>query len=277
MMRFLSLGAGVQSSTLALQFAVGEFRERLDGAIFADTQNEPRSVYDWLVRLKEYIAQAPYSFPVHVVTAGNLGKEILRLRTSRKTGQRYIRALIPAFYGTAGGGRALFGRKCTAEYKVRALVAKQHELASIPRACKEVRVISYLGISYDEVHRMKPSVVPWAENQWPLVERKMTRADCLRWMHDHGYPRPPRSACVFCPFHSDAEWMRLRDEEPDEFARAVKFDEAFRRQAAQATGTAKVFGDVFLHSSLKPLSEVEFTQNPQLDLFGNECEGLCGV
>lgn len=46
-MRVLSLGAVVQSSTLALMMATGEV-EPAQHAIFADTQWEPRRVYDWL-------------------------------------------------------------------------------------------------------------------------------------------------------------------------------------------------------------------------------------
>lgn len=44
MLRVLSLGAGVQSTTLALMAAHGEI-EPPDCAIFADTQWEPAEVY----------------------------------------------------------------------------------------------------------------------------------------------------------------------------------------------------------------------------------------
>ena len=44
-MRVLSLGAGVQSSTVALMIEYGEL-PMVDCAIFADTQNEPKYVYD---------------------------------------------------------------------------------------------------------------------------------------------------------------------------------------------------------------------------------------
>ena len=43
---------------------------------------------------------------------------------------------------------------------------------------------------------------------------------------------------------------------------------------------ARLAGDVFVHSSLKPLDQVKFSDVPeklQVNLFGNECEGLCGV
>ncbi len=44
----ISLGAGVQSSTMALMAAHGEIEPMPDAAIFADTQNEPQRVYEWL-------------------------------------------------------------------------------------------------------------------------------------------------------------------------------------------------------------------------------------
>lgn len=275
----LSLGAGVQSSTLALMAAHG-FIEPFAHAIFADTQAEPAGVYAWLDRLERMIAEAPHPYPVHRVTAGDMTGDMLKLRTSGKTGQRYVRALIPAYFDNGRGGRGLLGRQCTAEYKVRALIRKQRELAKVPRGCKTVKCRTAIGISLDEAHRMKPSKEPWALNYWPLIDLGMTREDCLSWMENMGFPKPPRSACVYCPFHSDAEWRRLRDEEPSEFARAVEVDERLRAVAAQATGTAKLAGDVFLHGSMKPLREVNFGDVPERDQvnhFGNECEGLCGV
>lgn len=43
-MRILSLGAGVQSSTIALMAERGE-TDPIDAAVFADTQAEPAGVY----------------------------------------------------------------------------------------------------------------------------------------------------------------------------------------------------------------------------------------
>ena len=48
----LSLGAGVQSTTLYLMFLHGEITPQIDCAIFADTGEEPESVYEHLEWLK---------------------------------------------------------------------------------------------------------------------------------------------------------------------------------------------------------------------------------
>ena len=273
--QLLSLGAGVQSSTLALMAARGEVGPMPKAAIFADTQAEPEGVYKWLDWLEK---QLPY--PVYRVTAGSLTKAQLMLRTSKKTGNTYVKTMIPAYVLKQDGKKGLLGRKCTADYKVRVILRKAKEIGLVPRACKTVKVIQWIGISMDEVHRMKPSREKWALNRWPLIEKEMTRDDCLNWMRRNGYPQPPRSACIYCPFHSDHEWKRLRNEEPAEWDKAVQFDADLREVLKKQTGTAVLHGTAYLHSSCKPLSEVDLGDVPdknQLSLFGNECEGLCGV
>jgi len=75
----ISLGAGVQSSTMALMAAHGEIHPMPDCAVFADTQVEPQSVYRWLDWLEK---QLP--FPVHGSQGGISGSMQRRLRY-RKT------------------------------------------------------------------------------------------------------------------------------------------------------------------------------------------------
>lgn len=134
----------------------------------------------------------------------------------------------------------------------------------------------WIGISRDEAHRMKPSRVDYIENYWPLVNKGMSRNSCLEWMEKNKFPTPPRSACVFCPFHHDSEWKRLKEIEPEEWSKAVEFEISL--QAAAKTQEVLI-GTPFLHQSCKPLSEVDFIEPKETQglLFGNECEGMCGV
>jgi hypothetical protein len=275
---FLSLGAGVQSSTIALMAKHGEITPMPDAAIFADTQAEPASVYRWLEWLEK---QLP--FPVHRVSRGDLTAESLIIRERKDKTGYWSKSLVPAFIGNQDGTRGIMGRQCTYSYKVEQLERAARRLGNVKRGQKEVTVTQWIGISWDEIQRIKPSRVPWSQHRWPLVELRMGRRDCLRWMEEHGYPKPPRSACVYCPFHSDKEWRRLRDEEPKEFARAVKFEKDIQEVKSK---TERKRGVPFLHPSLVPLDQVDFRtdiERGQLSLwleeqsFGNECEGLCGV
>ncbi len=72
-MRILNLGAGVQSTTVFLMAHEGEL-PMIDYAIFADTQEEPKAVYQHL----EWLKQVPAPVPTILVgTAGKLGDDLL--------------------------------------------------------------------------------------------------------------------------------------------------------------------------------------------------------
>lgn len=261
----ISLGAGVQSSTMALMAAHGEIPPMPKCAIFADTQDEPEEVYDWLVTLKPMLP-----FPVHTVTSGKLSESATRVRKSRKTGMTYVKTGLPFF--VAGGEDDGFGRRqCTRDFKITPILR-------LARAIRNGQhVVMWKGISLDEIYRLKPAKEKWITNRHPLVDMRMRRHDCLIWMKKNGYPEPPRSSCDYCPYHSDREWRRIRDENPDSFARSVAFDKRLREVYSKATAFR---GIPYLHESMKPLDQVDFSTDEdhgQQVMFGNECEGMCGV
>src|SRR3546814_2344577 len=98
---------------------------------------------------------------------------------------------------------------------------------------------------------MKMSVEPWQVNRFPLVEMGMTRRDCLRWLERNGYPAPPKSSCIGCPYHSDSLWRQMREEDPDAWDDAVVIDRMIR------TGFRNLRDEVFLHRSCLPLDEAD--------------------
>lgn len=260
----LSLGAGVQSSALALMAAAGEIGPMPKCAIFADTQAEPKGVYDWLDYLEK---QLP--FPVYRVTAGNLMEASLRVRTS-EAGNKYTKHAVPAFIVDASGQKGLLMRQCTLDFKITVII---REIARLRKAAGKPHVTQWIGISLDEAKRMKPSRVSYITNEWPLVANRISRRECLAWMEKRGFPKPPRSSCTFCPYHSDAEWRRLKSEDPDGFAQAVEYDELIRE-----TLQGVIRGTPYLHASRVPLREVDFdVDNGQPELWPQECEGMCGV
>jgi hypothetical protein len=264
---FLSLGAGVQSSALALMAAHGEITPMPDGAIFADTKAEPASVYRWLDWLEN---QLP--FPVHRVDNGSLTEESLRIRTSKKTGKNYISHAIPAFI--KGGGRdGTWFRQCT----------ERHKLSPLNRIIAKLSpggdATVWIGISWDELQRMRESTRRGVQHRWPLIERRMTRFHCIEWMSENRYPTPPRSSCIYCPYHSNREWRRLRDEEPEAWQEAISYE---KRLQAAAAHSPRLDGVPYLHPQRVPLEQVDLRDpdDRQLQLWGsiqNECTGMCGV
>jgi|TARA_R100000501_G_C2601990_1_gene98815 hypothetical protein len=261
----LSLGAGVQSSTLALMAAQGEITPMPDCAVFADTQGEPKAVYDWLDWLEK---QLP--FPVYRVTRGSLEEYSTTVKPN-KNGRLYCKGGVPVY--PKGGG--LLPRHCTSNFKIQPIYKFLKERFNVPKRCKEVRIKQWIGISIDEVHRMKPSRKPWIANVYPLVDERISRAHCLEWWKKNNMPQPPRSACVFCPYHSDSEWKEMKNGDRESWDAAVKYEK--RMQIAYQQADSLKTRDFYIHNQCVPLEEVVFKDQYQADLFGNECEGMCGV
>ena len=268
MINIISLGAGVQSSVMALMAARGEFEPMPECAIFADTGDEPKQVYDWLNFLHD---QLP--FPIHTVRGRfeRLSDEFTHI-TKSKNGNYYQSATPPAFVFGNSKDSGMLRRDCTTSYKIRPI---QKFVRNVLKENNEKKALVWLGISTDEALRMKPSRVNYIENTWPLIDARMSRSDCLAFMERNGYPRPPRSACVYCPFKSDMEWQHLKDNAPDDFAEAVRIEKNFHDGLKKTTRFKNA--EAYFHKSGQPLNQVEFVDERQPDLFNNECEGLCGV
>lgn len=269
-MKIISLGAGVQSTTMALMAAHGEIGPMPDCAIFADTQWEPKKVYDHLNWLR---SDNVLPFPVHIVSRGSLRQSILDRRNVQ--GGRY--AAVPWFTVNPDGSHGMGRRQCTHEYKLTPLMRKMRELLGvgpkdrIPKETVEV----WIGISTDEAGRMKPASQQWQKSRWPLIEAGMSRRDCLRWLEKNNYPMPPKSSCLGCPFHNDHMWRDLRDNSPEEWQDVLAMDEAMRK------GNKRGFvATEYMHAQRVPLAEVDLTTMEdlgQMNMFMNECEGMCGV
>jgi hypothetical protein len=282
-LRILSLGAGVQSTTMALMAAHGLIGPMPDAAIFADTGAEPQAVYD---HLRWMMSPNVLPFPVHIVSAGNIIEGI----EAMVAGRRWVS--IPAFVADKTGRGGPIPRQCTKEYKIVPIHRKLREMVGVaPRQSmrshlklkrKEplpVLVEQWIGISADEAHRMKPSGHDWVENRWPLLELRMRRSDCLTWLERNAYPAPPKSSCTFCPFHDTAMWRDLKDNHPAAWEQALAVD-ALIAPGAPATETRSGTKPMYLHRSLKRLADVDLStpeENGQGWMFGEECEGVCGV
>ena len=271
-LRVLSLGAGVQSSTLLMKIYNGEIAP-VDVAIFADTGNEPQEVYDWFEFLKDKVKD---KIKIESVknnrNTGNIAEDILS-----PVG---FFASIPVYTTNKETGKAgITLRTCTDRYKIRPIGEKIRELLDVSNLRGRVVEI-VMGISFDEIQRAKYPPNKWQINCYPLVENKITRHDCLHYFESLNFPTPPRSACVICPYHSNKEWKRIKDNFPEEFDYAVNFDNELRSKETKSQFVNKLDSELFLYKEKIPLKDATFEDNNsgfQGSLFDDECEGYCGV
>lgn len=252
----ISLGAGKQSTLMLLKALNGDFEIMPDAAVFADTGNEPKYVYDHVNLLKEFV-WAKFNFKIHIVSNGSLIEDCL----NHVSGKSSWSPTPPLWLSNNG----FLKRQCTLHLKLRPIrqfVRKYHNL-------RPVRI--WIGISYDEMERQKDSDVQYISHYYPLVENKISLDSIKKEYQTIGVPEPGKSACIVCPFHSDFYWSRLKVVEPDSFELACSFDESIRNFPGRS-------GKCYLHRSSRPLRSLDFTgKNTLFPELIEECEGLCGL
>lgn len=278
-LRVLSLGAGVQSTTLALMAARGDLGQMPDFAIFADTQSEPRAVYEHLIWLEGVLP-----FPVHRISKGSLRQQL----ADAAAGRAAAHDRPPLFIRNLSTGRVgMTQRQCTRDYKIKPIKGEVRRLLGVKKG-QQMRhflalkrgepmtaiVEQWIGISTDEIQRLKMSDEAYIQLRHPLIEARMSRQDCYRWLTDRQYAIPPKSACTFCTYHDNAQWRAVRDGNPEEWADVIEVDRGLRAQGRHK-GMREL---MYLHRSCIPLAEVDLSADEKTAFgFENECEGMCGV
>jgi len=282
--RVLSLGAGVQSTTLLLLAAHGHI-PRYDLAIFADTGWEPAAVYEHLDRVEREVA-SPAGIPIVRVSVGNIRVDALNPDKAF--------ASMPLHLRNPAGGKGIGRRQCTAEYKIRPIQEHiRRLLGASPKANGRpgrVRrgrwVEQSIGISRDEFHRAKDSTVGYTRHVFPLLwldgaadgRSGWTRTDCQRYLRRHGYGDTPKSACVGCPYRRNASWRHMRDTDHTSWNEAVTFDHAIRAGYPRATARGTdLRGQFYLHESCQPLDHAPIDHITRAEWAGRQTDLLDAI
>ena len=261
-MNILSLGAGVQSTTLLLLSAHG-LLPKIDYAIFADTGWEPRAVYEHLDRIEKEIA-IPAGIPIIRVQNGNIREDALNATKNF--------ASMPLYIKKQDGNKAMGRRQCTREYKIEPvkrqirtlLGAELKENGIAGRVSKGKTVNQWIGISTDEFQRAKDSQVNYIKNVFPLIELNMSRRDCIAYLTKYGFGSTPKSACIGCPFMRNSAWRIMKENNTEEWKDAVAFDKAIRNGSNEQT--KKLGAQLFLHGSCLPLDEAPIEKETRIEL-----------
>jgi hypothetical protein len=138
-------------------------------------------------------------------------------------------------------------RQCTADFKIRVIDKWLRDHG----ATADQPATLGMGISLDELQRMNVSREAYKVLAYPLIDLRLTAADCVALVAEAGLPPAPKSACWFCPYHSLRAWHDLKRETPALFDKAVAL-EAMLMQRQQDNGG----GAVFMHDRFQPLSAI---------------------
>jgi len=260
-MKVISLGLGVQSTALYLLSSIDysiSMIERADYAIFADPGAEHPETYKLFEKLLTW-AKENNGIPI-IYESKSLYKDLLHKISA---GERV--ASIPAF---SKNGEGILRRQCTEEYKISPVMKGIRKLHGLKPRQRMPMTEVWLGISMDEVQRMKDSQLPRVTYKYPLVDMGYTRSTCTQFLENRGFIDVVKSSCTFCPYQSDYSWKRLKTRHPEEFDKAIQIDNAIRHNP-------KLKEETYLHRSCKPINDVDFES--QQDMFDELCEGYCGL
>lgn len=237
----LSFGGGVNSA--ALMVWLTQHNRPLDEVVFADTGVELPETYQYLPLVESYLS--PYEIPLTIIPARVRGRDLYETCWDRK--------VIPS----------TIWRWSTRDFKVKPLHRYYRSL--------NTPINQYLGIAYDELDRMRSSPTPNIRNLYPLVEQRMTRADCVVLIEEAGLPLPVKSSCFFCPFSSLDRWKWLYENHPDLYQRAVALEENSKHFPSQ-----RLTDQIFRHRANVTLRELPRLFADELDVDGQDAPTPCG-
>lgn len=241
-----SCGGGVQSAAIASLIVRGRI-PKPDLSIMVDTEREKSNVIEYVNELL-------------IPKLASVGVELIIVKKSEYSkvdlykGENTL-PLIPVY--TDKGMAPTF---CSSEWKAR--VVHRYLNAWMPADnCR-----TWLGMSADEMKRVRVSSMRWNQNFYPLLDEEFNlcydREDCIREVTETaGWPRPPRSSCWMCPNQTSEDWAETT---PEDMKRAQQFE--IELQARDP--------NVYLHRSKQPISMVDFSSFKRSDAeYG--CFGQC--
>jgi len=240
-----SSGGGVQSTAIAALICQGELKPDL--SIIVDTERELSTTWDYLDR---------WVNPALEKAGGKLHR-IPKSEYATVDLMRNDDLLIPAFT-TESGNIGKLPTYCSNEWKQRVMRRWATE-----QGVKQADI--WIGFTIDELRRVTTTIGKW-QNKYPLIEKRMTRGDCIALVKRMGWPEPPRSSCWMCPNKPHHEWEWQKKNAPRDFQKAVEFEKEIQRHDE----------DVWLTDSGRPLEESDFSEPD--DLFIGRCDsGMCFV
>jgi len=229
-----SCGGGTQSGAIASLISVGEL-PRPDYAFMTDTGREKSGTWpfvDGFIRP----ALAKVGLELTIVKKSEFCEiDLFSAATAS--------VLLPGYTDQSGSVGKLQGW-CSGRWK--------RDVAE--RWMRSIGIVSatnWIGISVDELRRVRSQHRGWLKLEYPLIFMvRYTRSRCIERIRADGWKGEiPHSACWMCPNMSDGEWLDMQINWPGDFARACDLEIEIQQSDPH----------FWLHPSCVPLASVDFT------------------
>lgn len=258
-----SYGGGVQSAAIGVLIHEGVLPVP-DLAGIADTGREVASTWDYLHGVMQpYLDRV--GLKIEVVPHSLAGADLFNPKTGL--------TLMPAYTRSEASFDGLFGADadvqegrlpsyCSGTWK-RDVMERWYRLKGVKT------VEQWIGYSLDEAKRVGTDHRPWCKNRFPLIEKRLTRAMCVRLIQAAGLPVPRKSRCWMCPHQTPEEWLEVKARS-EEWKLAVALEQQINTNDPQQTG------ELYLYSGRVPLPLASFEGDAGLAPPARPCEtGHC--
>ena len=248
----LNYSGGQQSSCILWMVIKGVIERPKNFLVMnADPGMENSNTYRYNVMMFEECRKA--SIPALTAPGPNLYKDLTELHKTKKT-----RIDNPPYWTKDfnSGKRGRLLQKCTREYKIapmdRAVRSYLKANFGVENKLRPGLVKKWIGFSFDEVHRIKPSAQKYIDFEYPLVDLRMRKMDVIKWFEEQQLPIPPRSVCNACFANGANTFKKMAQERPEDFQQAKRVDEAVRDLSQIG-----VKDEVFVSHELLSLAQLE--------------------
>jgi len=209
----VNFGGGVNSTALLVGYH--ERGIRPDAILFADTGDEKPETYEHLLAAQSWLERVRFpSLQVirRVITRGrNFGGHVDTLEK-----ECYANRTLPSrVFGRKGGCSGKWKRQPVDGYVKRRW--RQHIKAG-------GRIRRALGIDFGEFHRAKFQPTGAFDWEYPLIDWRWARAECVEAIERAGLRVPTKSACFYCPATTKLQMVALMQSHPELHERALKME-----------------------------------------------------
>lgn len=167
---------------------------------------------------------------------------------------------IPLF-GDEGGR---LDQSCTSKWKIAAIRQEARR-----RGAKTM--MSALGMTMDEVHRIKRSDVQWHQHYYPLIfDFKMYRAEIIEHMIKLGIPYLVSTQCDCCPHKDKWRWLNTS---PKTIEELDELEAVFRKDGLYLTKSYKPIKQFYIELVEAAKAQTSFFDEG----FGCPEGGYCGM
>lgn len=228
-----SCGGGTQSGAIAVLIGAGKL-PRPDICFMTDTGREKSGTWPFVDGfIRPHLARVRAELVVVKAT------EFSSIPLFSSTGT----ILLPGYTNQSGNVGKL-SAFCSRYWKVD--VAERYF-----RSIGIVTARNWIGISVDEMRRVRKQHRAWLELHYPLIfDIPMRRHQCVDLIRESGWAGPiPHSACKMCPNMRDNEWTDMQRDYPSDFADAVQIEREIRLRDPH----------FWMHPACVPLDQVDFT------------------